>query len=312
MGKNLSAVLTLTLTVLLIGLTACKKSEPSNDVPQALLPDSYEYPSDVPSDSVITEPESVVGQPKQDLSSLKQFKYSWTDSDDIPPVIVIVDDFGYSGGSLLQGFAELPREIVFAILPDLPFTARSAQIAAETGRDAIIHVPMEAAGAKISPGKRYLKSGQDEQTVKDMLDSFITQIPNAIAANNHMGSTATSNRELMTTVLNHLNDKGLYFVDSVTTGSTVGYNLAHTLGYKSIRRNIFLDVPDNSDATLAQRISDLGRYKGRKEPVIIITHCHNQSKLDALKKFLKQIDEMGVQLTSLSRYYGSMALAANQ
>ena len=150
MGKISVPSSPLTLTVLLIGLTACKKSEPSNDVPQALLPDSYEYPSDVPSDSVITEPESVVGQPKQDLSGLKQFKYSWTDSDDIPPVIVIVDDFGYSGGSLLQGFAELPREIVFAILPDLPFTARSAQIAAETGRDAIIHVPMEAAGAKIS------------------------------------------------------------------------------------------------------------------------------------------------------------------
>ena len=311
MGKNLIASLALILTVLLIGLTACKKAEPSIDAPSDLLPESYEYSSDTPGDS-ISEAEVTPEQPQQDLSDLKHFKYIWTDADEIPPVIVIVDDFGYAGGSLLQGFADLPPEVVFAILPDLPYTARSAQIAAETGHDVIIHVPMEAKLAKTSPGERYLKPGQDEQTVKDMLDAFITQIPNAIAANNHMGSTATSNRELMTTVLHHLNDRGLYFIDSVTTGKTVGYHLAHTLGYKSIRRNIFLDVPDNTDATLAQRVSDLGKYKGRKEPVIIITHCHNHSKLNALKKFLKQIDEMGVQLTSLSRYYGSVALAAGQ
>ena len=309
MGKNSIAALTLIIVVLLIGLAACKKSEPADDDPQALLPESYDYSGDVPSDTLSATDSSADAQ--QDLSDLKQFTYSWTDSKEIPPVIVIVDDFGYAGGSLLQGFADLPQEIVFAILPDLPYTSKSAQVAAETGHDAIIHIPMEATQATTSPGKRYLKTGQDAQTVKDMLDDFITQIPNAIAANNHMGSTATSNRELMTTVLNHLNDKGLYFVDSVTIGSTVGYNLAHTLGYKSIRRNMFLDVPDNSDATLAQKISELGRYKGRKEPIVIITHCHNQAKLNALKKFLRQIDEMGVRLTSLSRYYGSLALAAN-
>ncbi|MGI6198444.1 MAG: divergent polysaccharide deacetylase family protein [Candidatus Cloacimonadaceae bacterium] len=309
MGKNSIAVLTLIAAILLFGLNACKKAEPSYDDAQELLPDSYEYSEDATGDS-LSESDPAMAE-KQALSDLKQFTYSWTDSKEIPPVIVIVDDFGYAGGSLLQGFADLPQEVVFAILPDLPYTAKSAQIAAETGRDAIIHIPMEAAKARTSPGERYLKTGQDEQTVKDMLDAFITQIPNAIAANNHMGSTATSNRELMTTVLNHLNDRGLYFIDSVTTGSTVGYNLAHTLGYKSIRRNLFLDVPDNTDATIAQRISDLGRFKGRQEPVVIITHCHNQSKLDALRKFLKQIDEMGVKLTSLSRYYGSLALAAN-
>lgn len=310
MGKNSSVILTLIILVLLIGFTACKKAETADSELETLLPESYEYSDDAAGDTLSKSDPEIAE--KQAQSDLKQFTYSWTDSKEIPPVIVIVDDFGYAGGSLLQGFADLPQEVVFAILPDLPYTAKSAQVAAETGRDAIIHIPMEAAQSSTSPGKRYLKTGQDAQTVKDMLDAFITQIPNAIAANNHMGSTATSNRELMTTVLNHLNDKGLYFVDSVTIGSTVAYNLAHTLGYKSIRRNMFLDVPDNSDATLAQKISELGRYKGRKEPIVIITHCHNQSKLDALKKFLRQIDDMGVKLTSLSRYYGSLALAANE
>ncbi|HAN41600.1 MAG TPA: hypothetical protein DCQ12_06785, partial [Candidatus Cloacimonas sp.] len=93
MGKNLIASLALILTVLLIGLTACKKAEPSIDAPSDLLPESYEYSSDTPGDS-ISEAEVTPEQPQQDLSDLKHFKYSWTDSDEIPPVIGIVDDFG--------------------------------------------------------------------------------------------------------------------------------------------------------------------------------------------------------------------------
>lgn len=311
MGKNFFAILTLIVTILFLGMSACKKDKTSKQEIKPLLPESHEYTSEAPHDSLM-DVEPAFEDASKDASELRYYKYSWTDSEDMPPVIVIVDDFGYASGSLLQGFAELPSEIVFAILPDLPYSSQTAQVAAQTGRDAIIHVPMEATLSKTSPGKRYLKPGQDAQTVQDILDDFILQIPNAIAANNHMGSTATSDMDLMTKVLHHLNSRGLYFIDSVTIGDTVGYNLAHTLGYESIRRNIFLDVPDNSDATLAQRISDLGKYKGRKEPVIIITHCHNPSKLAALKKFLAQIDEMGIKLTSLSAYYGSMVLAANQ
>jgi len=71
------------------------------------------------------------------------------------------------------------------------------------------------------------------------------------------------------------------------------------------RRDIFLDVPDSSDETLAQKIQDLGAYRGRKEPVIIITHCHNREKLDALHKFLSQIEAMGVNLIPLSQVFKS-------
>ena len=312
MGKNSFAILGLVIIAMAFALVSCKP-EKQVQLPQPILPSSNDFASSAIDDS-LAEPDEIETKDKAKLtdnSDLKDYKYTWTDSEDIPPVIVIVDDFGYASGSLLQAFADLPPQIVFAILPDLPQSSNTARLAAKTGHDAIIHVPMEATIAKISPGERYLKPGMDAQAVTDMLDDFIRQMPNAIAANNHMGSTATTDRELMTTVLNHLDSKGMYFVDSVTIGDTVGYKLANTLGYKSIRRNLFLDVPDVSNATIQKRINDLKNYQGRKEPIVIITHCHNESKLKALKKFLAQIDEMGVQLTSLSQYYGSLAVASN-
>lgn len=321
---NLALRCLIAVAILITALAACGKKNGSNDYDSANgnLPDlehqgeliaEREIPADTLADSLsalkkqTTEPS--YSNAAYDSIKLKEHRYTWTDSKDIPPVIIIVDDFGMADGDLLQGFADLPKEVAFAILPDLPKTKKSANLAVQTGHDVIIHVPMEAKMAKISPGVRHLKTTQDEKTITDMLDAFYEQLPMAIGANNHMGSSATNDKYLMSVVLNHLNSRGLFFIDSGTIGNSVAYKLAATLGFKSIKRDLFLDVPDNTDATIAARISDLGRYKGRKEPVIIITHCHNKAKLHALQKFIAQITAMGVRLTSLSQaYLGGVAM----
>ncbi|MBW6513446.1 MAG: divergent polysaccharide deacetylase family protein [Candidatus Syntrophosphaera sp.] len=232
--------------------------------------------------------------------ALKDYAYTWTDSDQIPDVVIIVDDFGNSG-ALLEDFAQLPSEVVFAVLPDLSHTRQAGQIAAQYGHEVLIHVPMQALSASANPGDRYIKTTSTEDEISALLDEFHTQLPMAIGANNHMGSAVTANRDAMSFILRQLHAQGLFFADSFTTGETVGPALARTMGYPALRRDIFLDVPDNSDATLAGKISSLGKYKGRSEPVIIITHCHSRDKLKALQKFITQVQGMGVRLTTLSR-----------
>ncbi|HOH46765.1 MAG TPA: divergent polysaccharide deacetylase family protein [Candidatus Cloacimonadota bacterium] len=227
--------------------------------------------------------------------------YSWSNSGEIPPVVIIVDDFGYTSGSLLDDFAALPSEIVFAVLPDLPQTQRSAALAAQHGHEVIIHVPMEALGNGTKPGERYIRDGMSAEAVKSLLTDFHEQIPMAIAANNHMGSRATADPELMNPVLDHLNSLGMFFIDSAVTANRLSYNLAKQKGHRTYRRDIFLDVPDNTDATLAGKIESLGRYKNRVEPIVVITHCHNRAKLVALQKFIGQIRAMGVRIMSLSQ-----------
>jgi len=233
-------------------------------------------------------------------STIADYKYTWTDSKDIPPVLIIVDDFGYSGGSLLQDFAGLPSQVAFAVIPDLPNTVASGQIAAANGHDVLIHVPMEAKTSPTSPGTRYIKTGMPAEDITAMLSAFKSQLPMAIAANNHMGSTATADEDVMSAVLDHLNGMGMFFIDSATSANRLSYNLAKSRGYRSLRRDIFLDVPDSKDATIAAKIQSLGKYKGRTEPIVIITHCHNRTKLEALQQFIAQIQAMGVRLISLS------------
>ena len=235
-----------------------------------------------------------------DTSLIQRFQYTYSDTLTKPPILIIVDDFGYATGSLLEGFAQLPPEVNFAILPDLQYTQAAVDKAILTNHDIMIHIPMESLDASIKPGERYIKHGMTGEEVFELINDFFAQMPTAIAANQHMGSTTTADPVLMRYVLRSLDKLGLVFLDSATTSKMVSVGVARELGLFSMMRDIFLDVPDNSDSTLVEKLRVLPRFNGRTEPIVIITHCHNRYKLEALQKFITQIKAMGYELISLS------------
>lgn len=236
------------------------------------------------------------------VTAITKYQYTWSESDNMPPVCIIIDDFGQSAGQLLEDYGQLPKEIAFAILPDLPHTRTAAQMADRTNHEALIHAPMKPIGNE-NPGKRYIKPGMTEAEISSMLQDFFSQIPNAVAVNNHMGSGATADYNTMKLVVGEMRELGLFFLDSATTAKSAVPTVASELGIKTAKRDIFLDVPDNSDATLISKIQSLGKYKGRNEPIVIITHCHNRDKLVALQKFITQIEDMGIKLIPPSKMY---------
>ncbi|MFO7659502.1 MAG: divergent polysaccharide deacetylase family protein [Candidatus Cloacimonadaceae bacterium] len=235
----------------------------------------------------------------QQTTSLS-YTYRFLDSQDLPPVAIIIDDFGYIGGDLLQGFAELDDNITFAVLPDLPNTEKSAQLANVYGHEVILHVPMEEQSKSQNPGARYIKTGMDESEIKAILMDFISQVPQAVGANNHMGSGVTADYETIYTVLDYLDSQGMFFLDSKTTSKSKVINAAKELKADYATRDIFLDVPDVSNATLNNKLKEIEKFRGRVEPIIIISHCHNTAKLIAMQTFVSHLQGMGVRLIPLS------------
>jgi len=245
-----------------------------------------------------------------DMAAIQSYQYTWSENDVMPPVVIIIDDFGQNAGQLLDDFSALPAKISFAILPDLPYTQTVARLAETTKHNVLIHIPMQAIDHNANPGKRFLKTGMDKEEISSLLQDFYAQIPNAVAANNHMGSEVTSDFATMNLILEELNELGLYFLDSATINKSAAFTAAKNLGLKIAKRDIFLDVPDNSDATIINKIEGLAKYKGRKEPVVIITHCHNREKLNALQKFLTQIENMGMELMSVEELFRQLSSPA--
>ncbi len=282
-------------------LFSCPKKTEREIPEKKIEPEQIEKTGEKTEDKSVSTP---------DMTAIESYKYTWSKTDAMPPVVIIIDDFGQNAGQLLDDFSALPEEIAFSILPDLPYTQTAARLAGRTNHETLIHIPMQALDHKANPGKRYLQTGMDKYAISDLLQDFYAQIPNAIAANNHMGSEVTADLSTMISILEELDNLGLYFLDSATTNKSAAFTAAKNLGLKIGKRDIFLDVPDNSDATIINKIEGLAKYKGRNEPVVIITHCHNREKLNALQKFLTQIDNMGIELISVSKLFRKLGYPA--
>lgn len=306
MERNIIVKSLLLAVIVLLAIWSCDRGEGAreNAAADEESPSTYhlELGDEIPPEELsdTTNVELKDDAPAGSDNPLGKFEYTWTDSDDMPDIVIVVDDFG-SSGALLEDYAKLPSEVVFAVLPDLAHTKRSGEIAAQYNHEVLIHMPMQPESTSENPGEKYVKTTDSEETIKSLIADFYKQLPMAIGANNHMGSAATANREAMQAVLKNLHSKGMFFLDSATTAKSVSASIARTNGYPALKRDVFLDVPDSKDATLAKKIESLKNYKGRREPVIIITHCHNREKLKALQNFIEQIKGMGLRLTTLSR-----------
>jgi hypothetical protein len=284
------------LLIAFLLLFGCK-GKPDTDSEQSYEQDTESQYGEPVKPDVVDDSTSTA---KPSMGEISAYQYTWSKSDDLPDMVIIIDDFGQTGGELLQDFAKLPSEVAFAILPDLPNTELSGKLARQSDREVLIHIPMQAEG-NANPGKRYIKSGMKTSDIDALISDFHDQIPHAIAANNHMGSAATADFGIMTAVLNQLKELDMFFVDSATTAKSAVPAVASKLDQKTLKRDVFLDVPDVSDATIINKIQGLAKYKGRNEPIVVITHCHNRAKLDALQKFITQVTSMGIRLIPPSK-----------
>lgn len=216
-------------------------------------------------------------------------------------ITIVVDDFGAIGGKLLDGFFELDKEICFAIFPEEVNSVSTMQRAAVQGRDTIIHVPMEPIGyPRVNPGKNPILVQHTEDRIDKMLSQFINKMPHSIGVNNHMGSLATTDPDVMQAVMNTLKRHDKLFLDSRTTNVSVAYQIAQKSHLRAFRNDIFLDSPNISQSTMEAKLNQIIALAGTRQHVIAITHCHNQEKLDYLRSFVQRLKKAGFILVPLS------------
>ena len=132
-----------------------------------------------------------------------------------------------------------------------------------------------------------------------MLEGMVEAIPGAVGVNNHQGSQATSDPELMNELMPVLRQKNLFYIDSRTSVATVAFDAAKEAGVPTAFRNVpFLD--DVQDKTAIQKQLQLALHGAKeKRAAIAIGHPH-PATLEALRKFLPTVRANGVQLVFAS------------
>ena len=146
-----------------------------------------------------------------------------------PQIAVVIDDAGVDRRRTKQVIGLLgPLTIAFMTYASQLET--QVELAAAAGHEIMTHVPMQPISAKANPGKNALKTDLELGEVKSRLVWALNRIPSHVGINNHMGSRYTSHEKGMQLVMAELRKRGLLFLDSRTSGESVGAKLAKKYG----------------------------------------------------------------------------------
>jgi uncharacterized protein len=162
----------------------------------------------------------------------------------------------------------------------------------------MLHLPMQSV-ANESPELSELHPGMSSTQIGSTLNSMLSSVPDAVGVNNHQGSLATSNPQLMGELMQQLRARHLFFIDSRTTTATTAYEHAQSAGVPSAFRNVpFLD--DIQEVGAIRRQLELAfKYAREKHEAIAIGHPHAET-LRALAELLPQAESQGIRLVHAS------------
>jgi len=212
-------------------------------------------------------------------------------------ISLIIDDLG---NNLREGerAAHLPGPVACAILPHTPHAKAIAEAAYASGKEVMLHLPMESRDAQEEPGPGQLDTGMPALEMRATLDYNLTTVPHVVGVNNHMGSLLTTEPVAMDWLMRELNRRHLFFIDSRTAAASVAAVRARMLGVPMLERDVFLD-DDLSPQAVSAQLDRLEQLAHRHGFALAIGHPHPVT-LTALEQWLPRLQERGIRLIPLT------------
>lgn len=223
-----------------------------------------------------------------------------------PWVAIIIDDFGPPvADEITTGFIKLANDITLSVIPGNPKTESVGVSARNNNREVFIHLPMQPIKAVALKERDMVFVGSSRDTISAILDRACDELPMAVGLNNHMGSLATTNQDLMSLLASELHERKLIFVDSRTVSKSCALFNMRKYGIPALGRDVFLDYYTGDDQIRSQLKKLVGMARDRGWSVGI-GHAR-QSTLEVLREELPVYAENGVRFVSA----GTLVKAVN-
>jgi len=212
-------------------------------------------------------------------------------------IAIVIDDVGYNLEQL-DKFLVFPAPIALSVLPNLPHSSESARRIVESGKELLLHLPMEAVNGN-DPGPGAIRTTQSEEEIRRLLESSFSQVPQAVGVNNHMGSRATADERVMNVVMEYLHTSRRFYLDSRTTTESVAARGATRHGVAFLERDVFLD--NELEAEAIKKALESGIQIARKKgQAVLIGHIHNPQIVEVMELLLAGLAQAGVELVPVS------------
>ncbi|MEO1016718.1 MAG: divergent polysaccharide deacetylase family protein [Pseudomonadota bacterium] len=212
-------------------------------------------------------------------------------------VTIIVDDLGLNS-SITEKLGALPGPLTFSFLPYGHSLERQSTLATSRGHEVFVHLPMQPRGEQ-DPGPDAILAGMSDVEVREITRQAISRVKGAVGLNNHMGSLATADAALVRPMMDVLKQSGFFFIDSMTTPTSVAGSIARQSGVPSSRRDVFLDN-DPSPTAIGLQLERLERQAHLSGTAIGIGHPYSTT-LAALENWTNSLSGKGIELIPASK-----------
>ncbi|MEE6206482.1 MAG: divergent polysaccharide deacetylase family protein [Alphaproteobacteria bacterium] len=213
-------------------------------------------------------------------------------------IAVVIDDVGLSE-PFVKDMEKLSKPLTASFLPYGASNQNQAERLKSAGHEVMLHVPMMPhVPADLAPVTLSPEMPKDE--VQKDFTTMLERFGNVgmVGINNHMGSLFTERAKNMGYVMEILKDRGMFFLDSKTTGKSVGKSVSAEYGVPYIARDVFLDNENKYDYVMGQ-LKQTERIAAKRGYAVAIGHPHSQT-LKALQTWLNDVETRGFKLVHLS------------
>jgi polysaccharide deacetylase 2 family uncharacterized protein YibQ len=215
-------------------------------------------------------------------------------------ICLVIDDFGYAHNETIDGYFSMEKDFSVAIIPGHIYSQSIGEIADSLGFEIIIHMPMEPYNYDSLSEKGFILSESlNAKEVEERIDLAFLEIPMAVGMNNHQGSKATANLQLMKNVARSLKKRDKFFLDSFTNPESRGFITMRRFGVKTELRQVFLD-----------HIEDILHIQNQLDSLVHLSHSMDVAigighvkpiTLEILKKEIPRLKSEGYHFVPLSK-----------
>ncbi len=212
-----------------------------------------------------------------------------------PKIALIIDDVGVDlKGS--ERAIKLPPPVTLSFLPYAVRLREQAKDAHDAGHELLLHMPMEPLGHD-DPGPGALLVALPMDELRRRFEVALASFTGFDGVNNHMGSKFTAYPDGMNMVVDELQERHLFFLDSRTSAQSVGLKTAQEKHLPTIARDVFLDDNQSPEAIRAQ-LEETERIAKHKGYAVAIGHPH-ATTMDVLPAWITDAQKRGFELVPL-------------
>ncbi len=277
--------------------TASADPQATETSPQTVVEDEPFGPALPPVAALPVAPESSARLPPPGRPNWEKYALPPVDAGGRPMIAVIIDDMGLDKRRS-EKIVQLPGPLTVSFMSYAEDLARQTGEARLHGHELMMHVPMEPLAEGLDAGPGALSVNLPMDALRKRVNEDLDRFTGYVGINNHMGSKFTAFAPGMQVVMDELRQRGLLFVDSLTTDRSVGLALAQQSGVPTAARNVFLDNAGDIAAVDGQlaKLEDLARKKGN---AIAIGHPRDAT-IAALTAWLPTLREKGLVLVPVT------------